>query len=90
MTFPGYHPLPGAHHLPPSHSVRWLSPQVIEQQPSMFAASLVGGTLVGSAWTHGLLQVGWGALLDDAVPRPVRQSAREGRLVARETNPRVA
>ena len=87
MTFHGYQPLPGAHHLPPSHSVPWLSPQVIEQQPSMFAASLVGGTLVGSAWTHGLLQVGWGALLDDAVPRPVRQSAREKALESPRERP---
>jgi len=45
--------------------------QVIEQQPAMFAASLVGGTLVGSAWTHGLLQASWGAFLDDAALRLV-------------------
>ena len=49
--------------------------QVVEEEPAIAAASLVGGALVGSAWTHGLLQVGWGASLNDAVPRRVRQSA---------------
>ena len=40
--------------------------QVIEQQPAMTATTLLGGTLVGSAWTHGLLQVGWKAFLANA------------------------
>ena len=40
--------------------------EVIEQQPAMTATTLLGGTLVGSAWTHGLLQVGWKAFLANA------------------------
>ena len=40
--------------------------EVIEQQPAMTATTLLGGTLVGSAWTHGLLQVGWKAILANA------------------------
>jgi hypothetical protein len=57
---PGSHPRPSVW-CPPlrfRHPRPWLSPQVIEEQPVWTAASLVGGTLVGSAWTHGLLQVG--------------------------------
>ena len=49
--------------------------QVIEQQPAMTATTLLGGTLVGSAWTHGLLQVGWKAFLANAALQLAGSSA---------------
>ena len=66
---------------------------VLEEKPAMTAAVLVGGALVGSAWTHGLLQVAWGAFLHDAAQQlaatPTLDVGREG-LKWVEDSPLVA